>query len=105
MERCRRTNAASPLLRRLAADRNRGEIIEQDRIQFLIRVATNQRRKDAARAQQAEASRATGKPVNPFRPHEQDLFVASTTAFLSAEKIQRPVSLPEAFAKRAWAGV
>jgi ATP adenylyltransferase len=83
MERCRRTNAARPLLRRLAADRNRGEIIEQDRIQFLVRVATNLRRKDAARAQQAEASRAAGKPVNPFRPHEQDLFVAdiSTTHF------------------------
>lgn len=52
------------------------QVIEQQGIPFLVRVATNLRRKDAARARQAESSRAAGKPINPFQPYEEDLFVA-----------------------------
>lgn len=55
-------------------------VIEQQGIRFLVRVATNLRRKDAARAQQAVSSRATGKPINPFQPYDEDLFVADVSA-------------------------
>lgn len=51
-------------------------IIEQQGIPFLVRVATNLRRKDAARTQQTASSQAAGKPVDPFQPYEEDLFVA-----------------------------
>lgn len=55
-------------------------IIEQQGIPFSVRVATNLRRKDAARVRQAEASRAAGKPINPFQPCEKDLFVGDLSA-------------------------
>lgn len=58
----------------------KARIIEQHRIPFVVRVATNLRRKDAARAQQAEASRAAAKPINPFQPYDEDLFVADISA-------------------------
>jgi len=50
-------------------------VVQQEGIPFLVRVATNLRRKDAARAEQAESSRAAGKTVDPFQPYEEDLFV------------------------------
>ncbi|MBL8541577.1 MAG: phosphorylase, partial [Betaproteobacteria bacterium] len=50
-------------------------VVQQEGIPFLVRVATNLRRKDAARAEHAESSRAAGKAVDPFQPYEEDLFV------------------------------
>ncbi len=54
-------------------------IVEQDGIPFLVRVATNLRRKDTARMLQAESSRTVGKAFDPFQPYEEDLFVADVS--------------------------
>lgn len=50
-------------------------VIEQEGIPFLVRVATNLRRKDAAQTQQAQSTQAGGPWVDPFQPYEEDLFV------------------------------
>ncbi|MBE9079654.1 phosphorylase [Romeria aff. gracilis LEGE 07310] len=51
------------------------ELIEQDGIPFLVRVLANVSRKEAARRQQSQQEKATGKPINPFLPYDEDLFV------------------------------
>lgn len=50
------------------------EFIEQNGIQFLVRILTNLVRKDAA-TQQQQSARSLDKPFNPFLPYEDDLFV------------------------------
>lgn len=51
------------------------ELIEQGGIPFLVRVLANVSRKEAARRQQFQQEKVTGKPVNPFLPYDEDLFV------------------------------
>lgn len=51
------------------------EVMEQDGVQFLVRILANLVRKQAAKAEQDEAARL-GKDYNPFLPYEADLFVA-----------------------------
>jgi ATP adenylyltransferase len=50
-------------------------LVEQDGIQFLVRIVSNLARKDEAKKKQEQKS-ASGRPFNPFLPYEQDLFVA-----------------------------
>ncbi|MBD2298764.1 phosphorylase [Nostoc sp. FACHB-190] len=51
------------------------EFVEQDGVNFLVRILSNLTRKDAAKKQQDKQTNA-GKDFNPFLPYEQDLFVA-----------------------------
>ncbi|OCQ97801.1 phosphorylase [Nostoc sp. MBR 210] len=51
------------------------EFVEQDGVNFLVRILSNLTRKDAAKKQQDKQTTA-GKDFNPFLPYEQDLFVA-----------------------------
>ncbi len=52
--------------------------VEDNGARFFVRVLSNLRRKDAARREQDEASKA-GKNTNPFLPPEKDLIVADVT--------------------------
>jgi ATP adenylyltransferase len=51
------------------------QFIEDQGVRFFVRVLTNLQRKSAQRAAE-DRSAAVGKPVNPFLPYEQALFVA-----------------------------
>ncbi|MBU7586010.1 MAG: phosphorylase [Nostoc sp. TH1S01] len=51
------------------------EFVEQDGVNFLVRILSNLARKDAAKKQQDKQT-AAGKDFNPFLPYEKDLFVA-----------------------------
>lgn len=51
------------------------ELVEQEGVQFLVRIVTNLVRKEAARQQQKQAKAELGKDFNPFLPYEDDLFV------------------------------
>lgn len=51
------------------------EFVEQDGVNFLVRILSNLVRKDAAKKQQDKQT-AAGKDFNPFLPYEKDLFVA-----------------------------
>lgn len=52
------------------------EWIEQDGIQFLVRVLANLERKEQARVAALQTPIAPGQTYNPFLPYEEDLFVA-----------------------------
>jgi ATP adenylyltransferase len=52
------------------------EFVEQDRVNFLVRILTNIERKKAAKKEQEKKTAETGQEFNPFLPYEQDLFVA-----------------------------
>ncbi|MEB3339228.1 phosphorylase [Okeania sp.] len=52
------------------------EFVEQDNIRFLVRILSNLSRKDEAKKQQEKKKVVTGKNFNPFKPYEEDLFVA-----------------------------
>lgn len=54
------------------------EFIEDGGVRFLVRVLTSLQRKSAQRAAE-ERSAAVGRPVNPFLPYEQALFVADVS--------------------------
>jgi len=54
------------------------EFIEDGGVRFLVRVLASLQRKSAQRAAE-ERSAAVGKPVNPFLPYEQALFVADVS--------------------------
>ena len=51
------------------------EIVEQDGINFLVRILANLTRKEIATQQQAQIV-TSGEAFNPFLPYEKDLFVA-----------------------------
>lgn len=52
------------------------EIVEQDGVNFLVRILANLTRKEKADQQQAQKSIISGEVFNPFLPYEEDLFVA-----------------------------
>jgi ATP adenylyltransferase len=52
------------------------ELVEQDGINFLVRILVNLDLKKAATEVQEKQTRTTGKEFNPFLPYEEDLFVA-----------------------------
>ncbi len=52
------------------------EIVEQDGINFLVRILANLTRKETATQQQAQTV-TSGEVFNPFLPYEKDLFVAN----------------------------
>ena len=51
------------------------EIVEQDGVNFLVRILANLTRKEVATQQQAQIV-TSGEMFNPFLPYEKDLFVA-----------------------------
>jgi ATP adenylyltransferase len=51
------------------------EFVEQDGVNFLVRILSNLARKNAAKKKQNKQASA-GKDFNPFLPYEQDLYVA-----------------------------
>lgn len=51
------------------------EFVEQNGINFLVRILSNLNRKDEAKKKQEKAAKK-GKDFNPFLPYEEDLFVA-----------------------------
>jgi ATP adenylyltransferase len=57
------------------------EFVEQDGVNFLVRILSNLARKDAAKKQQEKQS-AAGKEFNPFLPYEKDLFVADISMYV-----------------------
>ena len=52
------------------------ELIEQNGVNFFVRIVTNLIRKEQAKKQQDKKSAKQGKAFNPFLPYEEDLFVA-----------------------------
>jgi len=52
------------------------EIVEQDGVNFLVRILANLTRKEKAAQQQTQKSIISGEVINPFLPYEEDLFVA-----------------------------
>ena len=55
-------------------------LVEDGGVRFLVRVVANLARKEADRGRQIERSRSGGRPVNPFLPYEDALFVADLSA-------------------------
>ncbi len=53
------------------------EFIEDNNIQFLVRILANISRKEEAKKKETEQSKKTGEKVNPFLPYEEDLFVTN----------------------------
>lgn len=51
--------------------------VEQDGIRFIVRVASNLQRKDAARDLEEKAKQQTGVRTNPFLPYEPEMFVSN----------------------------
>lgn len=51
------------------------EFVEENGINFLVRILTNLTRKDEAKKKQDKAAKK-GKDFNPFLPYEEDLFVS-----------------------------
>ncbi|MEM9927965.1 MAG: DUF4922 domain-containing protein [Cyanobacteria bacterium P01_D01_bin.50] len=51
------------------------EFVEQNGINFIVRILSNLKRKDEAKKKQDKATKK-GKDFNPFLPYEEDLFVA-----------------------------
>jgi len=56
------------------------EIIEQDGVQFIVRILANLNRKKADKEKQDQKAAKTGKEFNPFLPYEEDLFVADISS-------------------------
>lgn len=56
------------------------EIVEQDGVQFLVRILANLKRKEKAAQQQAQKASISGNVINPFLPYEEDLFVSDLSA-------------------------
>jgi sulfate adenylyltransferase (ADP) / ATP adenylyltransferase len=52
------------------------EFIEDHGIRFLVRILSNRKRKDEARKEQERTTAKSSKPVNPFLPYEEDLFIS-----------------------------
>lgn len=52
------------------------EFVEQNGINFLVRILSNLKRKDEAKNKQDKAAKK-GQDFNPFLPYEEDLFVAN----------------------------
>jgi len=52
------------------------EFVEQDGVNFLVRILSNLNRKKAALEREHKESIASGKEFNPFLPYQEDLFVA-----------------------------
>lgn len=55
------------------------EFLEQGGVRFLVRILANLARKEQAGERQAGQAAASGKPVNPFLPYDEDLFVTGLT--------------------------
>ncbi len=53
------------------------EIVEQDGVNFLVRILANLTRKEEAAQQQVQKAVISGEVINPFLPYEEDLFVAN----------------------------
>ncbi|MDY6898752.1 MAG: phosphorylase [Cyanobacteriota bacterium] len=51
------------------------EFVEENGVNFLVRILTNLTRKDEAKKKQNKAAKK-GKDFNPFLPYEEDLFVS-----------------------------
>jgi len=51
------------------------EFVEENGVNFLVRILTNLTRKDEAKKKQDKAAKK-GKDFNPFLPYEEDLFVS-----------------------------
>jgi len=51
------------------------EFVEENGVNFLVRILTNLTRKDEAKQKQDKAAKK-GKDFNPFLPYEEDLFVS-----------------------------
>lgn len=51
------------------------EVINQDGIDWLVRILANLVRKDIAKKKQEKKQQESGQEFNPFLPYEQDLFV------------------------------
>jgi len=58
------------------------EIIEQDGVQFIVRILANLNRKKADQEKQDQKAAKTGKEFNPFLPNEKDLVVADISPTL-----------------------
>jgi ATP adenylyltransferase len=56
------------------------EIIEQDGVQFIVRILANLNRKKADKEKQDQKAAKTGKEFNPFLPYEEDLFVTDISS-------------------------
>ncbi|MBV6627183.1 MAG: phosphorylase [Rivularia sp. (in: Bacteria)] len=52
------------------------EFVEQNGVNFLVRILSNLTRKDEAKKKQDKAAKK-GKDFNPFLPYEEDLFVSN----------------------------
>jgi ATP adenylyltransferase len=52
------------------------KLVEQDGVNFLVRVLPNLARKEEAKKKQEQETTTSGKEFNPFLPYEEDLFVA-----------------------------
>src|ERR687886_573732 len=52
------------------------KLVEQNGVNFLIRVLPNLARKEEAKKKQEQETTTSGKEFNPFLPYEEDLFVA-----------------------------
>ncbi|MBC7825707.1 MAG: phosphorylase [Candidatus Parcubacteria bacterium] len=52
------------------------EIVDQDGVNFLVRILANLTRKEKAARQQTQKAIISGEVINPFLPYEEDLFVA-----------------------------
>ncbi len=52
------------------------EFVEQDGVEFLVRVLANLERKEKAKKKQEKLSAGTAQKFNPFLPYDKDLFVA-----------------------------
>lgn len=53
------------------------ELIQQNDVQFILRVLANLERKDKAKKQQKKKQKENGNNFNPFLPYEEDLFVTN----------------------------
>jgi len=52
------------------------QFVEQQGVHFLVRTATNLKRKDEAKQKQDRQTATTGKDFNPFLPYDKNLYVA-----------------------------
>lgn len=52
------------------------DLVEQDGVNFLVRILPNLARKEEAKKKQDKATTTSGKEFNPFLPYEDNLFVA-----------------------------
>lgn len=63
----------------LRAIQTTSEFVQQNGVQFLVRMVTNLARKDQARKEQDEKAYLGKGSINPFLPYDEDLFVADVS--------------------------